>query len=315
MKKFSRKTNELLRILVILTLMFAVLFLAAKTLDIFYDQSTHTPDEIESYSASLLSIIQSLFFLTTGVVGVLSYLQAKETIFSPIKTEIFKLQIGALQEVLNFFFSSDTAGDNIEEFFDIYEIINFNTNHMLSEYSKIFFGDDNPVTKLVEKGEKESIRAIRPVTSNLIPPKFLKPTSQSNRKNKQSSNQKLLLEKWQRYEHDFVYITEKETISEAKIYKLAKSPFIPNELRALILDVMNTIDENIIIIGKVLTEVAKDLPNKYKTVNEVYEHINSRELYKVSVIKYFQKRNITDVKVKTVLDYINKYLRINQIIE
>jgi hypothetical protein len=44
-----------------------------------------------------------LFFIVMIVIAILSYIQARKTLFSPIKTEIFKVQIGAFQDVLKFF--------------------------------------------------------------------------------------------------------------------------------------------------------------------------------------------------------------------
>ena len=44
-----------------------------------------------------------IFFATMSILAILSYLQARKTLFSPIKTEIFKLQVKELQEVINIF--------------------------------------------------------------------------------------------------------------------------------------------------------------------------------------------------------------------
>ena len=43
--------------------------------------------------SDLKDFFNIVFFLTVSIVAVLSYLQARKTLFSPIKTEIFKLQI------------------------------------------------------------------------------------------------------------------------------------------------------------------------------------------------------------------------------
>ncbi len=46
--------------------------------------------------AIVKDIVNILFFLTVGTIGILSYLQAKKTIFTPLKTEIFKYQLKAI---------------------------------------------------------------------------------------------------------------------------------------------------------------------------------------------------------------------------
>jgi hypothetical protein len=46
--------------------------------------------------AIVKDIVNILFFLTVGTIGILSYLQAKKTIFTPLKTEIIKYQLKAI---------------------------------------------------------------------------------------------------------------------------------------------------------------------------------------------------------------------------
>ena len=48
-------------------------------------------------------IVNILFFVTIGILGILSYLQARKTLFTPIKTETFKLQLKTFEELLLYF--------------------------------------------------------------------------------------------------------------------------------------------------------------------------------------------------------------------
>ena len=54
-------------------------------------------------ASTIKNIFHTLFFIITAFIAILSYQQAKLTLFSPIKTEIFKLQIKEFEKLLLFF--------------------------------------------------------------------------------------------------------------------------------------------------------------------------------------------------------------------
>lgn len=74
-----------------------------------------------SLTTSVRNIIQSIFFAITAVLAVISFFQAKKTLFNPLRTEIFKLQIKELEHVLN-----SINEPNHFSSFDFYSIIRYN---------------------------------------------------------------------------------------------------------------------------------------------------------------------------------------------
>lgn len=56
-------------------------------------------NQVETYK----DIANIIFFITMSIIAILSYIQAKRTVFSPIKTETFKYQLQAFEKVIEHF--------------------------------------------------------------------------------------------------------------------------------------------------------------------------------------------------------------------
>lgn len=92
------------------------------------------------FMTTIKDFFQILFFCVAITVTILSYLQAKKTLFTPIKTEIFKMQIKSFEEILAFF-QSKTETDFTHQFdFDFIVAANFRI--MFTDYIRTFFKDE-----------------------------------------------------------------------------------------------------------------------------------------------------------------------------
>ena len=63
------------------------------------------PIDITNYSLSISEVkdlANIIFFIIIGAIGVLSYFQAQKTIFTPLKTETFKLQLKVFEEIFSY---------------------------------------------------------------------------------------------------------------------------------------------------------------------------------------------------------------------
>lgn len=284
-----------IQFLIAILLLVAIFYFIINVLVLFYQQRNHTPDEIESLSASFLNIVQSIFFLTTGILAFFSYLQARETIFSPIKTEIFKLQINELHNVLNFF-NIKNQSEHIDVF-DFRKIIEINSKIMVSQYSKIHFGKNNSVSKKIAEEHKNLFLGTHIIPKGDIVYKH--PNEFEG--------------EWKHYDHNVVYFTEKFRESLQEIEKLINSPLLPNELKLLMEEFAQAILENLDQIGNTITEVARELPVTCTNLKRTSAFIEN-DLIEIWN-KYNRKPTNLYKKTDLILEYINKYLHINQIIK
>jgi hypothetical protein len=85
-------------------------------------------EEVSFIIDTVKDTMQVFFFIVAGTVTVLSYRQAKKTLFTPIKTEVFKMQVKAFEEILAFF-QNKTESDFVEAF-DFNYILTINARLM-----------------------------------------------------------------------------------------------------------------------------------------------------------------------------------------
>ena len=98
-------------------------------------------------------IFNIVFFLSLSIVAILSYIQARKTLFSPIRTEIFKLQIELFQEVLSGF--NKHSSTDFDDEFGFQEILEINALEMQHAYIKTFFSEKvKPNDELLERLRK-----------------------------------------------------------------------------------------------------------------------------------------------------------------
>ena len=67
-------------------------------------------------------------------------MQAKETLFNPIRTEIFKIQYPEFEKIL-LFFNNKTEFDFIKAF-DLDNILSINASRMIYDFTKSFYPDE-----------------------------------------------------------------------------------------------------------------------------------------------------------------------------
>lgn len=253
------------------------------------------------------------FFLAMSTIAILSYFQARKTLFSPIKTEIFKLQVEEIKEVLEVFNHKHQSDFDKET--GIQEVLYINAYEMHMVYINCFFKDQvKPPEELIEKINSERYGAI---ISEKHASKFFVKIS-AGEETKQTPQVRddspvgpaLKLAKWNEYEHGAINYTKKYNDATEKLTKLASSPLLPKELTEKIYKVIDVNHKNLSLIGDVLTTAAKDMPTQYKTVEQATN-------FKPTWIwnEYNSLRESTDPSVNDILSYINKHLKIKEIMK
>lgn len=249
-----------------------------------------------------------LYFLVISAVAVLSYIQAKKTLFSPIKTEIFKLQIQVFQEVL-VFFNNHTIIDFFEEF-GFYEILEINSIEMQHAYINTFFKDKIKISdELKEKLETASFGVI--TTGEFL--ELVTPGTELLEAEIPKENDldpAIKLAKWSEFKLEGVAYTRKFHEKSEELSKLATSPIMPKELTDLLYKFIEIIHNNLLCIGKAISESAQEMPKKYSTPEAVIK-FHPAWIWNI----YNAKRENTDKVVEEILKFVNNYLKINELMK
>jgi len=256
------------------------------------------------------NIFNILFFASLSIVAVLSYLQARKTLFTPIKTEIFKLQMESFQEVIEFFNKNNDHDFN--EVFGFREIFDLNAANMHRRYIKLFFfkeieikDEDIKRRKAATYGAIYTAEEAGRCLTIIEPGSELKSTGN---KTKKITEPALMLAEWNQYSHDGVVFTKRYHDETEKLKKLASSPLLPKELADLMHAFLRINHNNLGLIGVVVARLSKEMPTLYSTAEDVVR-FDSSGMWG----SYIEERENLDNISSQILKYINEYLKINKI--
>ena len=238
-----------------------------------------TPNKLLTiFVISAKDFFQILFFITVATVGVLSYIRAKETLFTPIKTETFKMQIKFFEEVLQFFQNKHET--ELTEKFDLYKILHVNSHLMMNDYIDQFFKNEIEIdVEVVKEQMKDFAGAIVTQTfmeQNFVSPEYHEKTKPEEKEN--ITNPALILSKWRKYEYGKIEFTHKYHNELEQLQNLTASPLIPSELKDKLHEFQKAVQKNLSLVGKVLTEISQELPDKFSN-NESIKKFESSGIW------------------------------------
>jgi hypothetical protein len=304
------KTDKVLRSLFIIGLTTVILGIIFYIIYKVYCEGKLSSSEITFFIGSVKDIFQTIFFILIGVLTILSYLQARKTLFTPIKTETFKMQIKAFEDILAFF-QTKTETDFTTQF-DFDFIVSSNTRLMFADFITHFHKDQIKIDEEKLKDlHKEFCGAIMTHTwaeRNLVSPDYFE--KKEIKKPEEVTNPALILEKWKNYEYGPIQYSNKFNEAIDKLNQLIASPIIPTELKDKLEAFDKIVRENLYTVGKVLNTIAQELPQKFPTANSIknFDQSGVWNVYNREMKKY-------EPIAKEILSYIRQYLKIDKLID
>lgn len=275
---------------------------------------TKVIEEISSSNSSFnfITVIKDsvniLFFIIGSIVTVLSYLQARKTIFTPLKTEVFKLQLKSFEELLEYF-NKSTSG-RIDERFNYDKIVNLNTSIMFDDYASHFFS--NEIKLNPEKRKEKYKELIGGIVSKSYMEKHFEladdPTDPVKKKTEQIDNPALIYAQWQEYDYGMVQYTKQYDDQLKIINAFLSNPVLPSKIKKLIEDFTKQVHTNLSFVGEVITDCAKEMPSKYPNVETL-----KKAQFSWVWNKFNHKRVLLDKLQDSILSYISDYLSIENI--
>lgn len=261
---------------------------------------------------TIKNLANIFFFLVVSLIGILSYLQARKTLFAPIRTETFKLQLKAFEDILAFF--QNKSESDFMETFDFDRIVSLNTLQMADTYVTKFFPEEIKVDKDARK-ERYAPLIGALVSKDYMEKYFEKvdtenPVYKSAPADKKIANPAIVLSNWQKYEHGMVGYTKEYQDQLKELTRLSASPLLPKPLRELIGQFQAVAHENLTYTGETISKCSKLMPEHFPvaadmksfTPNWVWNEFNDKR-------KHFEP------VAKEILDYINGYLKIENLMQ
>lgn len=262
---------------------------------------------------SLKSIANIIFFVITGIVAVLSYLQARKTLFNPIRTETFKLQLKAFEEVL-LYFGNKTESD-FERSFDLKQIVSLNALKMADAYASSFFPNEIRLDE-EERNKTYSMLVGAVVSFEHMEKHFSKvdvvdkSADLIGKSSKPVTNPAIILSRWQEYEHIVIEYTQKFNDQVKDIQNLAASPLLPKSLRDMIGAFAKKASNNLTLTGKVVGEFSREMPKLFPRAEDM-QNFNPSGVWNI----FNEQSENFEPDAKKILDSINAYLRVEDLME
>lgn len=252
------------------------------------------------------------FFVVIAAVTVLSYLHARKTVFAPIRTETFKLQLKAFEEIL-LFFQNKSEADFLHTF-DFDRITSLNTLQMADRYAAQFFEDEIQIDK------NKRTETLKPLIGAIISKEYAEkyftkmdtesPIAKTFPPEKNIKNPALILANWQKYEHGMIGYTKDFQDQQKELARLAASPLLPKLLRESIGKFQILAHENLTLVGKTLTECAALMPNHFPLASDMKD-------FEAAWVwnEFNDKRKQFEPVAQEVLAYMNSYLKIDELMQ
>jgi hypothetical protein len=124
------------------------------------------------------------------------------------------------------------------------------------------------------------------------------------------TNPAIILEKWKSYEYGPIHYSKKFHDETDKLNHLIASPLMPTELRSKLEEFNRFVSNNLYTVGKVLNDIAQELPQKFPTANSL-KKFEPGGIWN----RYNREKKVLEPKAKEILTYIRQYLKIDKLVE
>jgi hypothetical protein len=246
-------------------------------------------DSEASIWPAVTDVFQIVFWICVASVTVLSYIQARKSLFQPIKTELFKVQVAEFKEIMKIFSSDEIT---LRGRCDFDAMLNANITKMYDDYVKLSLGF------IVEDerayNTKDFPMSIIPIEKLIRVESHIKEDE-----NKESAVKKL---EWSEYDYHELRISRKYVDFKKEIEDFTVSPILPTKLISLIEDYMELCHENLILIEKTLNSAVLHMSDYYKTV----EDVKRAEFYWIRT-NYVRDFKPLKPKAEEIVKYVRDY--------
>jgi hypothetical protein len=228
----------------------------------------HTPaaaPQGRAWTDHAKNLAQVVFWGLVATVSLLTYLAAKKTILQPIRTEIFKVQLEEMRNILAMFVGKGETELRKAYAFD--KLLFANSVMMYDEYAKTFF-DHEADSKNRPYGDAEC--PISSITQAGMEKHFVHlddSVPEAPGRHPEAKDPRVRAALWADYEHYNLRLPKEFSEQEKNIRDLLENPLLPTPCVALLTSYIQTAHENSECIRDLLTECAKEMPQKYPSLD------------------------------------------------
>ena len=206
--------------------------------------------QVDVNVALIKDYVQIASWLILGTVAVLTYRKARQTILQPIRTEVFRIQLVAMTEIMRLFHGKSEL--DLRGAFAFSALFLVNAREMYDAYTANFFDKtfdikDRPYNSRdcpLRMGEHVEIAAV--------------PDSLAVRQ-----------ARWAKYQHDHLHINRQYMEMEEHLTTLLTNPVLPLDFVELLTRYRAQAAANQIVLMKTLEDGAREMPERFPTLQSL----------------------------------------------
>jgi hypothetical protein len=257
----------------------------------------------------LKDFFQIVFFVVVGIITILTFLKAKKTLLQPIRTEIFKSQLHEFSKILKMFTGKREM--ELRDDFAFGKLFIANCCNLLDTYGSLFFDIKIDTQKRLYsiKNCPASIMTKTWVAKHIELRDDYK-IDEEKEKNQERPDPRTKAAIWSEFEYGNIWIPKEFIEMKAQFEKIMDSPLIPKDCLSLLEDYLGTINQNVNILGQLLTEKAKELPEKYPSPVSF-----SKASYLWIHHEYMRRFQLLEEKADKIIKYLRTYFEADTILK
>ena len=250
--------------------------------------------------------ISDIFFSLTGaLIALLAYLSARKTILSPLKTEVLKKQLNAIENVLEYISIDGLPTGSLDEKIDVHGLWKTGLDYLGHSYlSACLHETQRPNGELEEllksyqsRIERKSfcVRKTENVGDTLLSP--------------------LTIRQWRQLPLYGVFLTQKYERYDNAHFSVCYSPWLPQEITQHVESYVQSVSD---ITGEILDLLNKVKKEKFdKASKEEILRLLKQDEFNLLYWEYYNEISLNELfeRAERINSAIRKYLKINKLMK
>ena len=200
------------------------------------------------------NVAQIVFLVVATIIAVLTFQKALRTVLQPIRTEVFKVQLKAMTEIMGLFVGKDELA--LRSAFDFSTLFKVNAADLFDAYATNFF-------------DVVLDRKIRPYNSVDCPRHWRERDAKDQSPPDVTDSRAVREARWSQYRHDHLYINRKYCEMEDYLTELLSNPVLPIDFVDLLTRYRARAAQNQMVLQKTLEDGAKEMPENYASLQDL----------------------------------------------
>jgi hypothetical protein len=232
----------------------------------------------------LPAIVQSVFWLTVGAVTVLTYIHAKNTVLQPLRTEVYKVQIQLMGDLIKIFAGKGEVA--LTEYFGLDRIAYMNLNGFLAHFVSLKFDlqlevHDDKYIDLEHDGVDLGNAVVAAAKEG-------------------GEDEEHVAGSW--YRKSGLALHEKSVEAEEEMQAFLENPLLPQACSNLIQDLLSIVEKNYMALLDTMEAVAPKIEQGYQDV----ESLRKANVYWIHN-EWLDNTEPIEPKVKELILFVREY--------